>query len=244
MEVLALTVSDLAEVDDTAHDEHPLGLSGQVYDTLVSMILGAELLPLQPLRIHSFATALGVSATPVREALVRASAIGLVERENNKGFRVAPRPGVTELDELFEARITLEAATADLAANHAGDSLIDYLEETWNYQRAWVGSDGGFEGFRAFLNADHAFHARIAQASGNRFLAAALEMLGGHVHRFRSFDEPVVTDQTETLAEHRAIIEALRRANSVAAQSAMTLHLSNLQSRVRRERAVSAENKG
>ena len=92
--------------------EHPLGLAGQVYDSLVDLVLSGQVKPLQPLRIHSLAESLGVSATPVREALVRASASGLVVRENNKGFRVSPRPGITQLDDLFEARLTIETKTA------------------------------------------------------------------------------------------------------------------------------------
>lgn len=213
-----------------------LGLAGQAYDRLVGLILRGELSPQQPLRIHALAKQLDVSATPVREALVRASAIGIVTRENNKGFRVAPRPGAAELDDLFEARITIEAQTARLAATHTTAELVAELEAAFGYQQR-CGQEQSFAGFKGFLDGDREFHAHIAKAAGNRFLAAALEMLGSHVQRYRSFDQTVVTDQDETLAEHRAVIEAIRLGNPLAAQAAMTLHLANLRLRVSKERA-------
>lgn len=215
--------------------EHPLGLAGQVYDSLVDLVLSGQVKPLQPLRIHSLAESLGVSATPVREALVRASASGLVVRENNKDFRVSPRPGITQLDDLFEARLTIETKTAWLAASNVDDLLMSKLEATWNCQRE-RSTDPDFEGFRAFLDADHDFHAHIARASGNYYLASALEAMGSHVQRFRSFDQAVVTDHELTLVEHRAIIQALGNRNPDAAQAAMALHLSNLRTRIRQER--------
>lgn len=228
---MAIEDDDLAEV----LSEHPLGLAGQAYDSLVDLILQGELRPMQPLRIHSLAKSMGVSATPVREALVRASASGLVVRENNKGFRVSPRPGATELDDLFEARMTIEEKTAWLAASHVNAELLANLEATWHYQQAWDAADS-FEGFRGFLDADHDFHAHIARAAGNHYLASALEVMGSHVQRYRSFDEEVVADQAQTLTEHRAIIEALANCNPDAAQAAMRLHLANLRMRVRKER--------
>ena len=218
---------------------HPLGLAGQVYDSMVSLILSGQLKPLQPLRIHSLAKRLGVSATPVREALVRASASGLVSRENNKGFRVSPRPDASQLDDLFEARLTLEPKTAWLAAVHVDDEFLEKLQATWDRQEA-LSADDTFEGFRAFLNADHDFHENIAQAAGNHYLAAALEAMGSHVQRYRSFDQNVVTDREQTLIEHRTIIEALANRNADAAQAAMTLHLANLRMRVRHERQAQA----
>ena len=229
-----MTVSENG--DRSPHrEDHPLGLSGQVYDRLVGMMLTGELEPLQPLRVHSLAHQLGVSATPVREALVRAAAMGIVDRENNKGFTVAPRLDIEGFEELFTARITIEAATVELAATRIDAAMIGRLEATWQVQQEWRPSDG-VEGFETFLAADREFHNAIAKASGNRFLAVAFETLGAHVQRFRYFDNTVVTDQAETLAEHRAIIEALRTRNPLSARSAMMLHLSNLRGRVRRER--------
>ncbi|GAA2179794.1 FCD domain-containing protein [Brooklawnia cerclae] len=226
---------ELESFSDQTADDHPLGLAGQVYDSLVGLILQGQLTPRQPLRIHALARRLGVSATPVREALVRASAIGIVTRENNKGFRVAPRPSAAELDDLFVARIALEAQTARLASTRVDDSLIEHLEEALDYQRR-CGEESTFESFTGFLNGDRVFHAHIAEAARNRFLSTALDMLGSHVQRYRSFNETVVTDRDETLAEHRAIIDAIRDQNPLAAEAAMTLHLANLRMRVRRER--------
>lgn len=219
---------------DMGRADHPLGLAGGVYDRLVGMILSGELVPRQPLRVHSLAKRLGVSATPVREALVRASTVGIVERRNNIGFSVAPQLDAKEFDDLFEARIAIEQVTAKMAASRISGAQIELLEETWTYQRDWSVATG-LSGFQGFLEADRRFHRVIAQAAGNRFLLASWDMLGSHVQRFRSFESGVVADQAETLAEHRMIIEALRAANPMAAEAAMVVHLSQLRDRVQRE---------
>lgn len=233
-------MAELIALADPSPDEHPLGLAGHVYDQIVDMILSEQLIPLQPLRTHSLASSLGVSATPVREALVRATAVGLVSRVNNKGFRVAPRPTAAELDDLFVARTAIERSTAALAAIHCNDELLAGLEDSWQFQRN-LNTDESYAGFRGFLDGDSRFHRLIAQASGNRFLRIAWETFGSHVQRYRSFDQAVVTDRAETLVEHRAIIEAIRNKNQDAAQAAMTLHLANLRLRVHRERLGTGE---
>lgn len=220
---------------NTIPEVHPYGLAGQVYDRLVEMILSEELSAGQSLRVHSLSKMLGVSATPVREALIRANATGIVSRVNNRGFKVSDRPNAQDLDDLFEARIALEARTAYRAAQCCDDKLIQQLEGTWDLQVKY-GEMGGFDGFTGFLDQDREFHNFIAIASQNCFLYSSLESLGSHVLRFRSFDEKVVTDQQETLNEHRVIIEALRLKNPLAAQAAMTMHLANLRARVGDER--------
>lgn len=219
------------------------GLAGRVYSELVQLILKGEFQPHQPLRIQSVAKQLGVSATPVREALVRASAVGLVLRETNKGFRVAPRPDAAQLDELFDARITIETRTAQLAAERVDALFIEGLEETFTRQLE-LGKEDTFDAFTGFLAADSEFHRLIAAQSQNRFLANSLSQLGSHEQRYRSFENGKVTDRSETLAEHRAIIEAMRNENPTSASAAMIVHLSNLRQRVHNERLSASEAEG
>lgn len=215
--------------------ENRLGLSARVQAALLELIVAGILEPDQPLRIDALSTRLGVSATPVREALVRMEASGIVTRETNKGFRVAPRLDPQDLDDLFEARITLEARLAQLACRHVSSSMLEGMAEALETQRS-LSQDGSLEAFTGFLEADRRFHGLIAEAANNRFLSTALESLGSHVQRYRSFDELVVTDRQETLVEHKAILDAVAAANPRAAELAMTMHLSNLRGRVQLER--------
>jgi DNA-binding GntR family transcriptional regulator len=79
--------------------------------------------------------------------------------------------------------------------------------------------------FRAYLQADSAFHATIARAAGNRFLSAAIDPLGAHVQRFRRFTGGRVTDTQEALAEHAAVLGAFEAADAEACEAAMRAHL-------------------
>jgi len=91
-------------------------LRERAYNAIKDSILRNELLPGEVLSIDSLAKALGISQTPVREALTKLSADGLLEYERNKGFRVA---SITEDDvhETYEVRRLLEPYVARLVVN-------------------------------------------------------------------------------------------------------------------------------
>lgn len=210
------------------------GLSDHVYDALAELIINGDLPPGQPIRIDVVSRQLGVSATPVREALVRMEATGLIRRETHKGFRVAPPPTPEELDAIIEARVALEPVVARLACERSDELLIAALEETTERLRAVVDRDDR-DSYRLFMAADQEFHRLISRGTRNPYLMVARDSLGGHVQRWRAFLRGVPVDRAEALAEHETILDAFKRHDSPAASAAMEKHLQNLQQRVRRQ---------
>lgn len=207
------------------------GLSDHVYDALAELLINGDLEPGQPIRIDAVASQLGVSATPVREALVRMEATGLIRRETHKGFRVAPPASPDELQAIIEARMALEPVSAKLACERADASLIAAMEATVARQRATVERDDR-EGFREFMAADQEFHQLVTRGTRNRYLELATDSLGGHVQRWRAFSRGVPVDRAEALAEHEEILAAFQAGDPQAAGAAMQEHLQNLQQRV------------
>ena len=210
------------------------GLTGQVQDALVDMMLEGFIPDDAPIRIDALAEALGVSATPVREALARLEGLGLVVRESYKGYRTAPKLSREELQNLMEVRRLLEPEAARLACEKADPALVRELEKVIRDQESAINLDGVAE-IRAFMRADQRFHRVIHAGSGNRFLASAADALGGNVQRWRHFKDRIVTDAADSLEEHKRILECFAAGDAAGAEAAMTRHIDNLSQRMAQE---------
>ena len=207
-------------------------LVDEVHERLVGLLLEAEVAPGSPLRIDHLAREWGVSQTPVREALSRASASGLVVRLPLRGYQVAPLLSEEQFAQLMHVRLLLEPAGAALACERTGPGLVRELDEI---QRRMAAAPHGPPAgdMHDYLRADVDFHETIARASGNSFLEAALAATAAHAHRFRRFPGGVVSDAEEALAEHGAVVAALARGQAQAAAAAMTAHLEGVARRAR-----------
>lgn len=208
-----------------------LGLTEQVQDAIVDLLLEGAIPEDSPIRIDVLAHELGVSATPVREALARLEGTGVVIRVNYKGYRTAPRLSPKELGDLMDLRTLLEPEAARLACLRGGDHLLAELESALREQEASLELTGA-EGFRAFMRADQRFHRIIHSHSDNRFLASAADALGGNIQRWRQFENMVITDADDSLAEHREILRAFQTGDPLAVEATMRRHLDNLKSRM------------
>lgn len=207
-------------------------LADDVYTRLVELLMREDIEPGQRLAIDALARAWGVSPTPLREAMARAEESGLVTREPLKGYAVAPMLTMEEFDQLMSMRMLIEPYCAARACasvdGHAIDKLAHYTE-LMELSPKGPTSDS----YRDYMSADISFHDLIAVMSGNRFLRTALSGASAHAHRFRRFGHGTVTDSTETVREHTAILDALRRRDSTAASAAMHTHLLGVDQRAR-----------
>lgn len=209
---------------------HP-GLADGVYDALLEMIMDRRVTPGDPLRTEALARDLGVSATPVREALARLEATGLVVRSARRGYRAAPLMSREEMADFVDLRLVVEPACAERACVHGGAELTDALREQLAAQEA-ASRGPGYAGFRAFAEADWRFHQLVAEGSGNPFLARAFMSFGGYMQRFRLFEDHVVDDADESVKEHAAIVRAFESGSPAEASAAMHDHLERLLKRV------------
>ena len=209
-------------------------LSDSVYDAVLTMLMDQELTPGGVVSIDGLARRLGVSPTPVREALARLEGPGLIRRTALKGYRVAPILAPAEFADLMEARLLIEPVLATWATRRRSDGFVASLAEIMAVQHdAERGPD--FEGFQQFLVADEDFHQAIADQAGQRFLRAAYDALGGHVQRFRLFAGQGVIDAEQAIAEHQVIFEAIRDGSVDLAETAMRTHLLRVAARAQSE---------
>jgi len=213
-------------------------LRDEVYDALLDMLLEQRLAPGGSLSIDGLARELGVSPTPVREALAFLEHTGLVTRTALKGYGVAPHLSVEQLEELVDARTVLEtealrrAAPSEgllpqLRADHAGHlAAATAMVEAWTPDAPPPASV-----MRGYFEADWAFHLTIVETSGNRYLRQMLQALGTHLHRLVQSAGRGVTDWQAALAEHETILLALESGDAEAAVAAMADHLTGVRHR-------------
>lgn len=205
-------------------------LADNVYQEIFSSLVDGRLSAGAGISIDRVARDLMVSPTPVREALARLEATGLVLRVALKGYRAAPVFTRAELIELMDARLFIEPLNAMRACQRATPELINALELSVMDLHA-PAPDVSSVQFHNFCVADEEFHALIAQAGANRFILAAYHSLGGQIQRFRFFTGLGATDADHAVKEHTRILDAFRAGDPEGARDAMTAHLQSVKQR-------------
>lgn len=198
--------------------------SERAYATLRSDIVDWRLPPGSVLAEVELSDRLGVSRTPVREALAKLSAEGLAEPQSGRGM-VVSGISLDHLGELFELRSALECRAAELAAVRRDPEVFRNL-----YAQL---SDAG----RLITDADPSRHdyyrlagdldAAIDAAVGNHYLAQALKSLRVHLVRVRRLSKDNPDRLRDAAREHAAIALAIANGNATVASAATTVHLDN-----------------
>lgn len=204
--------------------QRPLGLTEEVYRRIRSDIMSLKLQPDTRILLDALSQELGVSQTPIREALSMLEANGLVVRRHFSGYCTAPRMDRTQLDELFEFRLLVEPHAARRAAEKMTDEGIRALKT------AGASRVGGTDPSKA-AELDTDFHKIIAEESGNKLIAEALEHLHIHVHIFRScfLSNDIIK---AAASEHAEIVKALRNRDAAGAENAMRRHIQRTHKRL------------
>lgn len=198
-----------------------LGGGLTVYERVKSLILTQRIAPDTKVNIDRLARGLGVSQTPVREAVQRLEGDGLVHaRRKPRGYWTTPLLDEVDLHHLFEVRLLIEpwttrTAAADRAVN-PGRALLAEID------RFAAGSPHMDPAYH-LTSHDTAFHDVILRTAGNRFLTDAYRQLHAHLHLFRLY--PADLDGSATLEEHRRIADAVIACDAEAAEAAMRTHL-------------------
>ena len=209
-------------------------LADGVYEALLDLLMDHVIEPASRLSMEGIARELGVSPTPVREALARLESEGLVTKRALHGYTATPLLDSKGLRELFEMRRILEPAAARMAAGSIDpDILVDLAELTATMHRNGVSAEGNetrFQEYRDFAEQDAHFHRIIAEHSGNELLADAVVRLRSHMHLYRLYFKHGIKE--ETADEHEAVLEALRRRDGEAAAAAMLKHIQRSYERI------------
>ncbi len=205
-------------------------LTDQVYEELLATLMDGRHEPGDALSIDGLARELQVSPTPVREALARLEATGLINRIAMRGYRVAPPLSPAEVAELMDARLVIEPVNALRACERVTPPLIEALDHSIADLRD--GTSGPlFAPYRDRWQAARRFHDLIAEHSDNRFLLMAYHCLAGPVQRFRLFSGLGVADADRAVTEHAEILAAFRSQAPKVARQAMIDHLRGVRAR-------------
>lgn len=205
-------------------------LLDQAYDVLKERILDRAVAPGQKLNIDALARELTVSSTPIREALGRLVAEGLVCFEPYVGFRVTPMPERRFFEDLFAFRLMIEPWAAGEAAVHRDTAVLAGLEAAVAAMREGTLSKT-YRSFRSYSEADQAFHEAIFAGTGNEAAARAYGALRVHLHISRLYIDRE-QDTEVSLAEHEAVLAAIGRRDPAAARQAMAGHIRSSQDKL------------
>jgi DNA-binding GntR family transcriptional regulator len=193
-------------------------LSTVAYGALLDMILRGTIAPGELVTERQIAARLGMSRTPVREAVRRLEGEGTLERQRDGALIVRPY-SMEEFLQALAVRRLLEGEAARLAAGKMAPAVLAAARDRTERLRR----DGLAETAR---QDDRDFHAAIAEASGNPVLATTISDLRKRTAMFRLGRLPERVDQV--CDEHLTILDALASGNGEAARAAMQSHIDNV----------------
>jgi DNA-binding GntR family transcriptional regulator len=190
-------------------------LASEAHRRILTMMFEGTLKPGDALREAALGTQLGMSRTPVREAIKRLESEGLATPEG-RSTRVRRMP-FPEIEEVFFLRLALEPALARSAVRLPPERLDQMEHRIRALMRAGPDYDD------THWQTDNDFHDLLAESSGNQTARAVLQALR---QRTCVFDHKVVPERfLQGCTEHLAILEAVRRGNPEAVQAELCRHL-------------------
>ena len=169
-----------------------------------------------------FCEEMGISRTPLREALRILHKEGLVNLAPNKGAYVA-EPSIQEIREMFDVMSILEGACAKAATERMTEANLQKIERL--HQK--LEQHYQMRDHEKYLRVNQRYHSLIQEMTGNKTLNEVINGLRQKIllYRYRQLYQPERFDRS--IQEHRAILEAFRRKDPAAAETAMKTHLIN-----------------
>lgn len=209
-------------------DEY-LPLRDVVFNTLRRAILKGELKPGERLMEIALADKLGVSRTPIREAIRKLELEGLVVMAPRKGAKVA---SITErdLNDVLEVRKGMEVLAISLACKRITGEELEKLESIERSFQSLIESGNLTE----LAEMDVKFHDTIYQATNNQRLVQLLNNLREQMYRYRMEYLKDIAVRRTLAEEHKAIFEALRGRDESKAQNYVSVHIDNQQKAIMR----------
>lgn len=207
-----------------------LPLRDVVFNTLRKAILTGRLKPGERLMEVHLANKLGVSRTPIREAIRKLELEGLVIMIPRRGAEVAQ---ITEknLKDVLEVRRALDALSVELACDRITEEEILTLKEACDdFERAVRGKD-----VSVIAKADVALHDIIVKATGNQRLQQLINNLAEQMYRYRFVYIKDESQHDKLIAEHKEIFESIAERNKERASRAAKIHIDNQEKSIIRQ---------
>lgn len=197
-------------------------LRGKVYDRIRDDILNGVYKEHEELKEATIGEKLGVSRTPVREALRQLELEGLVEIIPNKGAKVT---GITskDVEDIYQIRYLLEGLSARWATEHVTEEQLEKMEETL-YLTEFHRKK---ENYEQVYQLDSQFHELMYEASGSKLLNRILSDFHMYVTRIRKTSLASGQRSKNSTEQHRAILEAIKAKDADLAEKCAHEHVTN-----------------
>lgn len=200
---------------------HKDKLHDQVYDRLCTLLREGEFTPGRAVPVSEVAKAFGVSAMPVREALTRLLAIGVLANVSGRSVGV-PVLGYDELTDLRNVRVEIEALAVRWAVKNRDDAFLSDLDRL--LERLETTEQSG--DVPSYIKTNYEFHLRLYQQSKSQVLIEVIDTLwlrvSPHLYQLEHEDQYKVSN-----IHHRDIVEAIRQDDEKAASQALARDLSD-----------------
>lgn len=191
-----------------------------VFESMREAIIAQVLRPGERLMEVQLAEEMGISRTPVREAIRKLELEGFVVIVPRKGAYVASI-SINDVHELYEIRVALETLACGLAAERATQGEIEAMEKFLVQENSFIGSSNVFD----TVSADVGLHDLICIASRNERLQTTLNNLREQIYRTRAAATSLPGRKKKSLEEHRQIIEAIASRDIELARNLMQGHV-------------------
>ena len=194
----------------------------QIADRLRDMIMTSQLKEGDKINENELCASMGISKTPLREALRVLSAEGLISLVPNRGSFVT-KPTIGEIKEMFEVMSVLEGVCARAAAARMDAAALDTVEQLHaKLEQEYTSRDQ-----KEYIRINNQYHKFIQQLAGNRTLNQIVNGLREKIllYRFQSLNLPGRFDAS--IKEHRELLEAFRQKSAQQAERIMKKHLKN-----------------
>lgn len=199
-------------------------LTIQAYNILKKRIMDLNLRPGEIIMVQTLAKELGISRTPVREAVVRLEKEGFVEAAEGKKFRVSTL-SLKDVLEIHELRKLMEVHAAKNVAKSANNKQIKELESTI----AKMGKALADKSHDRFFEYDLAFHKKIISYHGNDTLILFMNQINDKIQRIRYLAVYVDQRLEKTIEEHQAVIDAIKNRDPDRVAETLEFHLEKIE---------------
>jgi DNA-binding GntR family transcriptional regulator len=207
----------------------------RAYELIWDKITTLEMAPGAPINEQQLAQELGMGMVPVREALRLLAHENLVVVTPRHGLYVAD-VNVSDLEQISEIRLPLEALCARLAAQRATPDDLVVLEALRQEQATVPAEDS-----HRLFDLDHKFHQAVARAAQNKYLAQTLDHLFGLSRRLWYLGLPHMGYLPAAVEEHLDLVEAIRAGDADRAGKIMHHHVEEFYTKVRQTLTINTE---
>ena len=210
-------------------EHRSISIADQIFDQLERDILAGKYARGEVISELGLSKQLGVSRTPIREAIRRLEQEDFLE-ESGRGAVVV---GISreDMEDMYEIRAQIEGLAARRAALNVSDEELRAMRDVLDLQRFYV-EKGGENSSAQIKNLDSQFHEQLYQASGSKAYSDTLISLHKKITKFRMASVSKHSRAMQSLAEHEAIYEALAARDVEKAAEAATAHTLHARDRI------------